>query len=382
MAGPTDRECSPSPAPVATATVRAAGRIHLGLLAIPPGGGVSPEAFAEGRRFHGGVGFMVERPGVAVRVSLRDGAAAGDGGGAVAGSEAGHAAEQTARCERVARRCEERLGLGSRAHLAVELLESPRPHVGLGSGTQLSLAIAAAAAALPRAAGHTDGPNAENPDAEDSAALAALAGRGLRSSVGIHGFMRGGLLLEAGRRLPVIDGGPRPDGAGLRPGPLLARVPIPEAWRFVIAIPSGRGFSGGEEREAFARLAGTSQAVSAELARIALLELVPAVIEGDHGGFAAAVTRYGRLAGAPYESLMHSHPLGRLIAETTDWLESHGARGVAQTSWGPAVVACLASEAEAEDLVVRLLPEAAGRATEIVTTAACNRPASIRLSPA
>lgn len=380
MPGSSEPARSPSPAAAATATVRAAGRIHLGLLAIPPGDGVASSEAALIRRVYGGLGFMVERPGVAVRVSLGDGPAADGGGKSVAANARGRAAaaEQAARCERVARRCEERLGLGSRAHLSVELLESPRAHVGLGSGTQLSLAVAAAAAALARASRLADGAERDDP-----AALAELAGRGLRSSIGIHGFARGGLLFEAGRSLPSATGErPVPDGAGRRLGPLVARVDVPEAWRFVIAIPSGHGLHGGEEREAFAGLTGTSAALSAELVRIAALELVPAVIEADHDAFAAAVTRYGQLAGEPYESLMRSHPLGRRVAETIHWLESHGGRGVAQTSWGPAVVACLASEAEAARLVARLLPEAAGRGTEILATAACNRPASIRLSPA
>jgi beta-RFAP synthase len=379
MPGSTERARSPSPAPVATATVRAAGRIHLGLLAIPPGDGVVGSEAAFVRRVYGGLGFMVERPGVAVRVSLWEGPAAGGRVEAMPPVEGcrGSAVEAAARCERVARRCEERLGIGSRAHLSVELLERPRSHVGLGSGTQLSLAVAAAAAALARASRLADGDEQDDP-----AALAELAGRGLRSSIGIHGFTRGGLLLEAGRGLPTAAERPGADGAGRRLGPLVSRVGVPEVWRFVIAIPGGHGLHGGEEREAFAGLAGTSGALSAELVRIATLELVPAVIEADHDAFAAAVTRYGLLAGEPYESLMRSHPLGRLVAETTSWLESHGGRGVAQTSWGPAVVACLPCEAEAACLVARLLPEAAARGIEIVTTAACNQPASLRLSPA
>lgn len=356
--------------PVPTATVRTAARIHLGLFALPSAEKEPPGDPAVRPRIHGGLGFMVERPGVAVRVSLaasisstaRDPVPVVDAGA-------------VARCEQVLRRCEERLGFTPRNGLSIEVLESPRAHVGLGSGTQLALATAAACAALARASGLE-----AVRELDDVAALAELAGRGLRSSVGIHGFAQGGLLLEAGHG-SVLPDGDRPR-AGARIGPLVARVPLPEAWRFVLAIPGGSGLHGDEERAAFARLSGIPRALTAELARIAVLEVIPAAVERDLDAFASAITRYGRLAGEPYEPVLASHPLARHIADTIAWMESHGARGAAQTSWGPAVITCLPTEEAASALVSRLSLEAGDRSTQILVTAARNRGASVTLGPA
>lgn len=361
-------------------TVRTAARIHLGLVSFEPSGSLAaPGPEGSVKRVHGGVGFMVERPGIAVRVRLRQstGEEAPQRFPRSVDSDDTRPDELEARVERIARRCEEVLGLSGVGHLFVEVLERPRPHVGLGSGTQLALAIAAASLEVARSViGSTD------PRKDDPRVLATLAARGMRSSIGIHGFMRGGLLLEAGRIESAVAGERSTDGLGTPRGigPLVSRVPLPDAWRFVLAIPSGCGLHGREELDAFARLPGMSMELTAELTRIAVLELLPAAIEGNIDGFSAAMSRYGRLAGRPYESVLTDHPLARLIDSTTGWLESHGARGIAQSSWGPAVVACCASADEADALVARLTPGAEERKIEILTAAACNRGADVSLT--
>ena len=64
---------------------------------------------------------------------------------------------------------------------------APAEHTGLGVGTQLGLAIAKALAV---ASGEPELPSAE---------LAMRVGRGERSAIGVHGFDRGGLLVDAGK---------------------------------------------------------------------------------------------------------------------------------------------------------------------------------------
>lgn len=109
-------------------------RLHFGLFqpgAVPSGG----------RRF-GGVGMMIDRPGVRLRA---------ESSGYTVVSSAPH-------------------------------------HAGLGTGTQFQLAVAKLQAFC---AGQ---------DSSDIAALAARAGRGRRSGIGAHGFVHGGLLVDGGRR--------------------------------------------------------------------------------------------------------------------------------------------------------------------------------------
>ena len=71
----------------------------------------------------------------------------------------------------------------------IQVVTAPPDHVGLGVGTQLSLAVVRIVLKL---AGDAD-PAVES--------LAALSARGRRSGIGLHGFLRGGLIIDGGRRM-------------------------------------------------------------------------------------------------------------------------------------------------------------------------------------
>lgn len=136
--------------------------------------------------------------------------------------------------------------------------------------------------------------------------------------------------------------------------PLVARVHLPEAWRCVLLIRRDAiGLHGEAERTAFGSLPPMACEVSAELARIAILELVPAASEGRFAEFSDAVRRYGRLAGLPFEPAAHAVPHAAATTALLDALADMGAPG-AQSSWGPAVMACCESSAAARSLVERL----------------------------
>src|SRR5262249_8752596 len=132
-------------------------RLHFGLL------GWGPSL----RRQFGGVGLMVDSPGIVLRVEASP-----------SWVLEGHLAD---RVQRILTKLESSLlELGIRAQPAhIHVLEAPAEHVGLGVGTQLSLAVARAVMML---TGITE------PSAEE---LARLTGRGLRSGIGLHGFQRG-----------------------------------------------------------------------------------------------------------------------------------------------------------------------------------------------
>jgi beta-ribofuranosylaminobenzene 5'-phosphate synthase len=276
----------------------------------------------------GGVGVMVDELGVTVR--LRPSAEF---------SARGPLAE---RAVAFARHCVEKWSLGDVA-CGIEVTAAPPPHVGLGSGTQLALAVAAGmqrlfVADLP--------PIAKRMTAEQAFQLAAAVGRGRRSCVGIYGFAGGGLILEAGRLASTPA-----DNVS----PLLARVFLPEAWRCVVLLRRGaEGLHGEAEKEAFARLPPVPRNVSTELARIAADELVPAARQGAFAAFSDAVYRYGRLAGTPFEAESSRLPFHHAIGDLIEELTALGTRGAAQSSWGPAVMACCESAAAAEELVGQL----------------------------
>jgi beta-RFAP synthase len=313
----------------AAVEIRTPARLHLGMLSF----GVP------GVRSHGGLGVMIERPGVHLRMARSDRFTA-----------RGPLAD---RAEAFARACHVAWGLAPQAACAIEVLDVPASHVGFGSGTQLGLAVGACMRRLYAAAdapGSGDACAATGEVSIDAAAAIALAravGRGRRSCVGIYGFGGGGLILEGGR-LPV--------SSAADPGfsPLVARAQLPEAWRCVVfTLRSVAGLHGDAERQAFATLPPVPRETSAELARIALLELVPAAVEGRFAEFAGAVTRYGRLAGEPFAPVSAQLPYADITERLFAAIVASGAKGAAQSSWGPTVMACAESQATAEALVAR-----------------------------
>ena len=328
--------------PPRTVEVRAPARLHLGMLSFG-----NPDV-----RSHGGVGVMVDRPLVHVRLRRAD---------AFLGR--GPLAE---RAVAFARQAAVAWGLAEGAACEIDVVATPRAHVGLGSGTQLALAVAADMHRLYRGSDSADAdPVAPAPigeacsfEAAEALEFARAVGRGRRSCVGIHGFSRGGLIVEAGRFAP-----PRPSSADAGFSPLVARVRLPSAWRCVVIVQRDSiGLHGDAELAAFRALAATRREVASELSRIALMELLPAAVEADFAAFSAAVRRYGRLAGEPFEPASARLPHADSTAQLIDLLGELGIEGAAQSSWGPAVMACCESLEAAGALVERfdaleLLPQ-------------------------
>src|SRR5262249_3303598 len=152
-------------------TVEAYSRLHFGLL--NPSG-----EDANVRRF-GGVGLMIERPGLRLHVRASSSWSA-------TGPLAERALSFARRFTENTRR-EEGVDDGPPHSLHTEW--AMPEHAGLGSGTQLGLAVAQALAV-------------SRGLCCDLATLARRVGRGARSALGAHGFEQGGLLVEAGKRSP------------------------------------------------------------------------------------------------------------------------------------------------------------------------------------
>src|SRR5213083_2688777 len=199
-------------------------------------------------------------------------------------------------------------------HVHLCLHRTIPPHAGLGSGTQLALAVARATAelyGLPT----------------DVTTLARAVDRGRRSAVGTWTFALGGFVVEGGRR-PGDEA----------PAPLLARLPMPAAWRCVVVVPQGKpGLAGDEEAAAFGRLPPPAAAEVARVAHLVLMQLLPAVAVADLTAFGAALTEVQRITGgwfAPAQGgVFAPGDTGELIERLRQW----GAVGVGQSSWGPAV---------------------------------------------
>ncbi len=297
--------------------VTAASRLHFGLFHVP-----HPAATREpGVRSFGGVGLMVDHPDAVVSVRP---AASWQVEGPLA-----------SRAQVFAQRFVAGLPDADRRPFQVLVERCPPEHAGLGVGTQLGLAVAKGLAV-------------ESGFPELTAAdLAALVGRGERSAVGVHGFEHGGLIVEAGK-LP-----------GEAVAPLVARVALPDAWRVVLFLPTGRDtapWHGDRERQAFdrERNPAAGRRLAERLSRLALLDLLPAATAGDLPAFGEAVYEYNRLAGEPFAREQGGPYAGPHVEELVAAVRRTGVKGVGQSSWGPTVFAVAADEAEARTLAIAI----------------------------
>jgi beta-RFAP synthase len=292
--------------------VEAPARLHFGVLDLRGAMG----------RWFGGIGAAAPAPTLLVSASASDTVT-------VEGDDASRAAQFARRMLAHVRQVRgEARGARIRVHRALP------SHAGLGSGTQLALAVGRALADL------------HDVDV-DAATLARTMGRAKRSAIGTWTFAGGGLIVEGGRRVGQDD-----------VAPLLARLPFPASWRCVLAVPHARaGVSGAAESRAFAELPSPPEGDVERVAYLVLMALLPALVEADIESFGAALSEIQEMTGrwfAPAQGgtfAPGSVDLVRCMAEG-------GARGVGQSSWGPAVYGIV----DGQEASARL----AGRVREIL----------------
>lgn len=278
--------------PPAIVEVTAPSRLHFGLLSFGQ----------PGQRQFGGVGAMIDEPGLRLRITAHPKFVV-----------SGALQERT---REFASAISRRLGLEAPPACLIDVLSAPADHVGLGTGTQLALSIAAGLIEL---LGRAPASPAE---------LAVLTGRAERSAVGTYGFVRGGLLLEEGKRM------------GEAISPSVQRVELPSAWRFVLIIPEGqRGLAGEQERSAFRELPPVAVETSRQLYVEAAEHLLPAARAADFAAFGESLYRYGYQAGMCFAPRQGGPFAGERIAQLVQTLRASGVRGVGQSSWGPTVFA-------------------------------------------
>jgi beta-RFAP synthase len=197
-------------------------------------------------------------------------------------------------------------------------------------------------------------------------ALARRVGRGARSAIGIHGFQLGGFIVEGGKE------------HNSHVAPLVARLTFPEEWHFLLISDNTKGRYGQAEREAFDTFTPISRATTAELCRLTLLGMLPAIAERNFDAFSQSLAEFGRMVGecfAAYQGGVYGSPVAQTATEA---LARHGVRGVAQSSWGPTLAAVCESKFRAEWTAARLadsLPDS----TRILNATANNLGAKIEI---
>ncbi|MCA1685055.1 MAG: beta-RFAP synthase [Planctomycetia bacterium] len=316
-------------------TVRTPSRLHFGLLGW---GGNAPRQF-------GGVGLMVEAPGLELAVET-----------APRWEASGPLSERTLQ---IARDVASRLEKHGTSVNPVRLVNRnvPDAHVGLGVGTQLSLAVARA---LTELAGLRATP---------VSTLARLTGRGRRSGIGIHGFAEGGLIVDAGRR-------------GDQDVPTrLVGIPFPREWWVLIVQPGQvQGLHGPEELKAFRTLPSMPERTSERLCRLVMLGLLPAVLEGDLKEFGVSLGEIQWIVGAafaPVQGGCYRNPRVEMLSRSMNRLGLHG---VGQSSWGPTLYGFSQGDpTERERHRRSLIREFEMQPEKLIWTNACNTGATVEM---
>lgn len=301
--------------------VEAPSRLHFGLLHLPgtepqnwPGIGGMPGLPI---RHFGGVGVMITAPGVGLTVGPAD---TWQAEGPLA-----------ARALEFAQRLVESLPPNERRPFRICVERCPLDHIGLGTGTQLGLSVAKALALL---LGHDDWSVAE---------LARRIGRGGRSALGLHGFTRGGFLVEAGHPEDSTH------------SPLVIRQYFPPSWCIVLFRLTAiqERWHGQREKQAFLRIARHPAALSLTetLCRLVMLGMLPALIEEDVHAFGEAVYEFNARVGMAFAVEQGGIYAGPEVAELVGWIRKEGVTGVGQSSWGPTVFAIVPTAEAGEQLM-------------------------------
>lgn len=308
---------------------RAPSRLHFGLLSL------TPTDWPQ-RRF-GGVGMMIEQPGIQITIQPSDQWQA-------TGPLSERALEFAQRYLSSSPQKQIRP-----QHIIVE--GTIRQHVGLGTGTQLALLIAKSLA-------HLQGEDLS------AAELAIRVGRGKRSAIGIHGSDRGSL---------IVDAGHRPASSGV--APMIAHVGVPEHWRVLLAIPrKHQGLHGKAERNAFDDLAKAQgeQQRTERLCRLILLGLLPAVQEQDLITFGEAVHEINRLVGEAFAPSQGGIWCSEITKDLIELYQKLGIHGPGQSSWGPTVFGFVESEERARDCRLKLEESLSGEEVELIISRSSN----------
>ena len=287
-----------------TIRIEAPARLHFGFLDLH--GGL-------GRRF-GSIGLAIDTPSLALTARRS--------------AQLSVTGEEADRVRGYARAAATHLGGSDAATIAVE--RTIPAHAGFGSGTQLALAVAAAMARLSGAP-------------FSAAAFSSSLDRGNRSGVGLSAFTEGGL---------IVDGGRGADGSA---PPVTARLAYPEAWRIVLILDrSMAGVHGTREIEAFRDLPRFPEAQAAEICRIVLMQVLPAVALAEPQGFGAGITRIQDLIGDHFAPHQGGRYASAAVAQALEQAAAQGVPGYGQSSWGPTGFALMPSEADARSLVASL----------------------------
>jgi beta-RFAP synthase len=214
----------------------------------------------------------------------------------------------------------------------IEVFSSIPEHMGFGSGTQLALSVGEVFSRLYNLRLTTID-------------IATLLGRSKVSGIGTHAFLHGGFIVDGGHKLNDPNSVP----------PLVFRTDVPDDWYFVIGIPDiNVGHSGLQEQNAFKQLEPPPARLVAEVSRIVLIKMIPAILEHEVEAFGEAMTNLDAKFGDYWTLVQGGRYSHKRIEDCVNHLLNEGAHGAGQSSWGPALYGLAEGKSHANDLLESL----------------------------
>lgn len=317
--------------------VKTPARLHFGLIDINGDMG----------RFFGGLGVGIDKPNVILEIQHSE--------------RFSVTGKKTELVTSFAKRFFETYRINT--NVSIDVKQTIPEHTGLGSGTQLALSVAVALARLLNVKATTQ-------------ELSLMMGRMKRTGVGTAVFEYGGFVVDAGKK--IRDGVVLPKSLP----PLIFHQPFPEDWKFVVAIPDiKKGLAKAEEKNAFGRLPSMPAEVVGNICWLTMMKLLPSLVERDIENFGAALTRIQVVVGNFFSGVQGGTFSSSTARRTIDFMDDHGAFGVGQSSWGPAIYGLVQGETKANNLkseVEAFILDSGGG--QVFIANANNRGATIRQS--
>jgi beta-ribofuranosylaminobenzene 5'-phosphate synthase len=224
-------------------------------------------------------------------------------------------------------------------------LNAPLPHQGLGSGTQVASMIAfllwRVSLFNSTEARHGDSQLStssrpiENPTIQE---LATVSLRGLRSHIGLAGFLGGGFVVDLGQSANDLN--------------RTTSIPFPESWPILLfRNRSLTGTHGSMEKKWFEECSRIPNPHRLQMLQLVEHAIVPSVRNRDWVTWDAAIGEYGRLAGSVFSKAQGGIFRSPQIEQLVSFGNALGFHGVTQTSWGPTVALIAQDEERANWLI-------------------------------
>lgn len=291
---------------------------------------------AEIGRIDGGIGITLDRPNIVLSAEKADGVE-------VTGN--------SSFADRMVEAAKAVLPEGEGVLIHVE--EDMPAHVGLGSGTQSALSAAAAVNDL-----YGLGLSVRE--------LAIAVGRGGTSGIGVASFENGGFLVDVGHKFSEKGSFSPSSASKAAPAPVVFRHDLPD-WDIILAIPDSVGAHDSQEVDIFKKECPIPLSEVQEVCHVVLMQMLPAILEGDIESFGFAVDHLQNIGFKKREVALQSQQVRDLM----ELMQDLGTCGAGMSSFGPAVFGFIDNRRMAEqirDEVQHFLDETGG-GTVVLTKA-------------